>query len=162
MNRRQRQRPQLPGDTANARFERTVRESFAFLVRHYGFRPEQCHTRDSEAWMMYSTREARVTVSRDHASGCKVTLTGPTPAGILRSDFGLDELEQEMAGAGRYAPKPSAALTLEESVAHRAEVLLAIGAEVLNGNFAMLVERQRRRQGAFAFTTETQRGTESS
>ena len=134
MNRRQWQRPQLPGDTANARFERAVRDSFAFLVRHYGFRPEQCHTRDSEAWMMYSKREARVIVSRDHASGCKVTLVGPPSA-----DFGLDELEQAMARAGRSMPKPSAALTLEESVAHCADVLLAIGAEVLNGDFAMLV-----------------------
>src|SRR5215210_6430151 len=86
-NRRQRpQRPHLQGDTANARFERAVEESFAFLVRHYGFHQEECHTRDSEAWIMYSKREARIIVARDHASGCKVTLAGPRSADILDSE----------------------------------------------------------------------------
>ena len=149
LNRRQRpQRPHLHGDTANARFERAVEESFAFLVRHYGFHQEECHTRDSEAWIVYMKGETRVIVSREHVSGCKVTLVGPASAELLDSEFDLDELAQEMAGAGRYAPKPSAALTLEESVAHCAEVLLAIGADVLKGDFAMLVERERRRQDA--------------
>lgn len=140
------QRRYLQGNTANARFERAVEASFAFLVRHYGFRSPECHAGDSEAWVVYMNRQVRVTVSRKHASGCTVSLEGPRFLDILRSDFDLDELAQEMARAGRYTPKPSAALTLEESVAHCAEVLLTIGAEVLNGDFTMLAEAERRRQ----------------
>ena len=129
-------------------FVLAVRRAFAFLVSEYGFLETNARLESRVACVEYEKVGVKVIVDRELGSAVQVTLQSPMAIEPgLRREFGLHELEQEMKRAGQHTLRPIAQ-NLEEEVRASATVLRELGTEVLNGDFGVLLERQRRHLAA--------------
>jgi hypothetical protein len=135
-------------------FEAAVASAFRYLADDYGYTRRPLQVIAYERWVEFDRSDAKVRVQQEMGSGPWVTLTAPNSiARGLRREFGLHELEQEMARAGKYVRASASPANIQESLDVLASTLKQVGTEVLNGDFSVLFARLQRHVDAVGKST---------
>lgn len=120
-------------------------QAFSFLEEQHGFRRSGTDEVGYGRWITYEKPAVKIRVQHELGSAPWVSLETPDPLEPgLRREFDLHELEQEMSKRGLYQKRVTAPASIAESLNELAATLQAIGADVLNGNFEILLDRRRR------------------
>ena len=131
--------------TASREFAAAVPFAFAFLENEYGFVRSPKRSISYETWFEYAKPGVTVVIGFEVGTSPHVALeASASPEPGLRREFGMHELEQEMIKWRGYHRRPSAPSSIAEAVTELANTLRSIGGEVLNGDFTILFDRQRR------------------
>jgi hypothetical protein len=123
----------VPAHTADHQaFEAAVASSFRYLTEDYGYTRRPLQLAAYERRVEFDKSDAKVLVEQEIGSEPWVTLAAPKSiARGFRREFGLHELELEMAKLGKYVPTPTYPANIQESLDALAPRLKRVGISFL-------------------------------